>query len=100
MFSQLHPIIENQRFHLGVSREIDAGHQPNVANVNSASQQLAEEIRCERITHDLSIAALISKAQAPDSPGGRNITPSEAAPIAAVVTDVVEVLTSDDKRAA
>lgn len=99
---QLHPIIELRRFCAGCLRVLRRKPDVDPELMFDAASQIAEEIRTERLEHDRKIAALVARAQALDSPGGRNITPTEAAPIVAEANEVVAILANDvePKRAA
>lgn len=90
---QLHPIVELRRFCAGCLRALRSKPDVDPELMFDGAKQIAEEIAEERIAHDGGIVRLIEKAQSPDSPGGRNITPSEAEPIQRLAKESIATLT-------
>jgi hypothetical protein len=89
---QLHPIAEMRRFIAGALRAVRRMRDVDPELMFDGAKQIAEDIAKERIEREQRLTHQIARAQAPDSPGGRNITPGEIAPVVAESGAMVELL--------
>jgi hypothetical protein len=97
---QLHPIVELRRFVTGCLRVIRRTPNVDAELMFDGAKDIAEDIAKERIDRECRLKAQIAKAQRPDSPGGRNITPTEIEPIVAEANGMVELIAGDVEAAA
>ncbi len=96
----LHPIVELRRFCAGCLRVIRRTPHVDVELMFDGAKAIAEDIAKERIDRECRLKAQIAKAQAPDSPGGRHITPTEIAPIVAEADGMVNLLAAEAQTVA
>lgn len=94
---QLHPIVELRRFCAGCLRAIRRTPHVDAELMFDGAKQIADELAAERIEREQRLQAQIAKAQASDSPGGRNITPAEIAPVISEAGGTVALIESDAK---
>lgn len=90
---QLNPLVEARRFFAGCIRALRGKSDVDPELMIDAASQINEEAIQERLAHDREIVKRIEKAQSPDSPGGRAITPSEAEPIQRLANESITELT-------
>jgi hypothetical protein len=89
---QLHPVVEMRRFIRGCLRAVRSMRDVDPELMFDGAKQIADEIATERVEREQRLSQQITRAQAPDSPGGRNITPAEIAPVVAESGATVQLL--------
>jgi hypothetical protein len=92
---QLHPIIEARRFFAGCLRVIRRTPHVDAELMFDGAKAIAEDISKERIDRECRLKEQIAKAQHPESPGGKNITPTEIAPIVAEADGTVNLIAGE-----
>lgn len=92
---QLNPIVELRRYITGALRAVRRMRDVDPELMFDGAKQIADEIAAERIDRECRLKEQIAKAQAPDSPGGRSITPTEAAPIIAEASGTINLIAGD-----
>ncbi len=96
----LHPIVELRRFCAGCLRVIRRTPHVDVELMFDGAMDIAKDISTERVDRELRLKQQIAKAQHPESPGGKNITPTEIAPIVAEADGMVNLLAAEAQTVA